>query len=313
MGGSSDDYGYGIAVDSSGCAYVTGCTISTNFPTANPYQGSRSGYYYDAFVSKLTFCYDPVADFSGTPTSGNAPLTVAFTDQSTNTPTSWSWNFGDEGTSDLQNPSHQYTTPGTYTVSLTATNACSNDTETKTGYITVNACPVPVASFSATPNEGCAPLTVAFTDSSTNNPTTWSWDFGDGGTSDLQNPTHEYTSPNTYTVTLTASNYGGSDSETTQIIVVPLSIDITSPQNGESFLASPITVTGTISCSGTEVTVNGLPATVNGTNFTAENVPLVTGANTITATAAYEGSSNAQDSCFGHLTRAPRPGSVLLR
>jgi large repetitive protein len=296
LGGSNIEYVQAIALDSQQCAYVTGYTISTDFPTVNPYQGSQSGYYYDAFVSKLTFCYDPVADFSGTPTSGNAPLTITFTDASTNSPTSWSWNFGDTGTSDLQNPSHQYTTPGTYTVSLTATNACNNDTETKTGYITVNACPVPVASFSAAPNEGCAPLSVAFTDTSTNNPTTWSWDFGDEGISDLQNPTHEYASPNTYTVTLIASNYGGSDSETTQIIVVPLSIDITSQQNGESFLASPITVTGTINCSGTEVTVNGQQATINGQQFTAENVPLVTGPNTITATASYEGSSNAQDS-----------------
>jgi YD repeat-containing protein len=293
-GSGSTELGHGIAVDSSGCSYITGYTNSNDFPTANPYQGTK-GSSVDAFVSKLTFCLVPVADFSATPTSGYAPLTVAFTDQTTNSPTSWSWNFGDEGTSDLQNPSHQYTTPGTYTVSLTATNACNNDTETKTDYITVNACPVPVANFSATPNEGCAPLTVTFTDQSTNSPTTWSWDFGDEGTSDLQNPTHEYTSPNTYTVTLIAGNFCGSDSETTQIIVVPLSIDITSPQNGESFLASPITVNGTVSCSATEVTVNGQPSTVNGQQFTAENVPLVTGSNTITAVATYEG-SNAQDS-----------------
>jgi len=294
FGGSGDEPGHGIAVDSSGCAYITGYTNSNNFPTANPYQGTK-GSSVDAFVSKFTFCQVPVAEFSANPTSGYAPLTVIFTDQTTNNPTSWSWNFGDSGTSTLQNPSHQYTTPGTYTVSLTATNTCGNDPETKTGYITVNVCPLPVASFSAAPNQGCAPLTVSFTDSSTNNPSTWSWDFGDGGTSDLQNPTHEYTSPNTYTVTLTAGNFCGSDNETTQVTVVLLSIDITSPQDGESFLASPITVSGMVSCAGTEVTVNGISATVNGNNFTAENVPLVTDPNTITATASYEGSSNAQD------------------
>jgi PKD repeat protein len=66
-----------------------------------------------------------------------APLTVAFTDLSTGNPTSWSWTFGDGGTSTAQNPTYEYTTPGTYTVSLTAYNAYGQDTETKTGYITV--------------------------------------------------------------------------------------------------------------------------------------------------------------------------------
>ena len=79
----------------------------------------------------------PVADFTGTPLSGTTPLTVQFTDTSTNLPTSWSWSFGDGGTSYDQNPSHQYTSAGTYTVSLTATNGGGSDTETKTDYVTV--------------------------------------------------------------------------------------------------------------------------------------------------------------------------------
>ncbi len=79
----------------------------------------------------------PVADFSGTPLSGTAPLTVQFTDLSTNSPTSWEWTFGDGGASTTQTPSHQYTSSGTYSVSLTATNAAGSDGETKTGYVTV--------------------------------------------------------------------------------------------------------------------------------------------------------------------------------
>jgi PKD repeat protein len=80
----------------------------------------------------------PTADFAGSPTSGDNPLTVNFTDQSTDGPTSWSWDFGDGvGTSTLQNPSYTYTAAGTYTVSLTATNAYGSDVETKTDYITV--------------------------------------------------------------------------------------------------------------------------------------------------------------------------------
>ena len=158
----------------------------------------------------------PVANFSGTPTSGTAPLAVAFTDLSTGGPTSWAWTFGDGGTSTAQNPSHTYTAAGTYTVSLTATNANGSDGETKTGYITVtqpNTDP-PVADFSGTPTSGDAPLNVSFTDLSTNNPTSWAWTFGDGGSSSAQNPSYTYTAAGTYTVALTATNAYGSDTET---------------------------------------------------------------------------------------------------
>lgn len=79
----------------------------------------------------------PVADFSGTPTSIQKGQSVQFTDLSQNSPTSWSWDFGDGKTSILQNPSNTYTVAGTYTVSLTATNSAGSDTEIKTGYITV--------------------------------------------------------------------------------------------------------------------------------------------------------------------------------
>jgi PKD repeat protein len=79
----------------------------------------------------------PVAAFAGNPTSGTAPLTVNFADQSSGTPTSWSWAFGDGGTSTAQNPAHTYTAAGNYTVTLTATNAVGSDNETKTNYITV--------------------------------------------------------------------------------------------------------------------------------------------------------------------------------
>ncbi|HEU4365733.1 MAG TPA: S8 family serine peptidase [Candidatus Krumholzibacteria bacterium] len=77
------------------------------------------------------------ANFSGAPTSGTAPLAVTFSDLSTGSPTSWSWNFCDGGTSTAQNPSHTYTTAGTYNVTLTASNACGSDAEVKNAYITV--------------------------------------------------------------------------------------------------------------------------------------------------------------------------------
>jgi PKD repeat protein len=81
----------------------------------------------------------PVADFSGSPVSGAAPLTVNFTDLSTNSPTSWAWDFGDGGTSTEQNPAYTYSADGSYTVSLTASNQYGSNTATKTNYITVSA------------------------------------------------------------------------------------------------------------------------------------------------------------------------------
>ncbi len=77
----------------------------------------------------------PVADFSGAPLVGNVPLAVTFTDLSTNAPTSWLWDFGDGHTSALQNPTHTYTVAGSYTVSLTATNAGGSNTKTRVSYV----------------------------------------------------------------------------------------------------------------------------------------------------------------------------------
>lgn len=81
----------------------------------------------------------PVANFTASVTSGNFPLTVQFTDTSTNYPTSWLWDFKNDGTatSTQQNPSYTYTAAGTYTVKLTATNSAGSNVVTKTGYITV--------------------------------------------------------------------------------------------------------------------------------------------------------------------------------
>ncbi len=64
---------------------------------------------------------------------------MTFTDSSTGSPTSWSWDFGDGGTSTLQSPQHTYAAAGTYTVSLTVSNGTASDTLTRTGYVVVSA------------------------------------------------------------------------------------------------------------------------------------------------------------------------------
>ena len=81
----------------------------------------------------------PIAEFSAIPLDGIAPLSVAFTDLSTNTPTSWFWSFGDGNTGTEPDPVNVYTLPGVYPVSLTATNTAGSTITTKPGFITVTA------------------------------------------------------------------------------------------------------------------------------------------------------------------------------
>ena len=166
----------------------------------------------------------PVADFSGTPTAGNAPLQVTFTDLSSGTVDSWLWDFGNGDTSSLQSPVYTYNSTGTYTVSLTVTNSAGSNQAIKTDYITVSA-DAPEADFSGTPTVGEAPLLVSFTDLSTGSIDTWNWDFGDNDSSALQNPTHEYVTPGSYTVSLTVSGAGGSTTEVkTDYILIPVGV-----------------------------------------------------------------------------------------
>lgn len=170
---------------------------------------------------------DIAADFSASSTSGCASLTVNFSDLSTGTGINgWSWDFGDTSGSTAQNPSHTYTSAGTYTVSLTASNNDCSASETKTAYITVS--DSPTADFNGSPTSGTVPLTVSFTDLSGGNPTSWTWNFGDTGGSSAQNPSHTYTAIGTYSVTLTASNACGTDAITrTAYITVTEQVEAT--------------------------------------------------------------------------------------
>jgi PKD repeat protein len=152
----------------------------------------------------------PAADFQASATGGLAPLTVAFTDLSTLHVTSWAWDFGDGGSSSEQHPTHVYSASGLYTVGLTVTSAGGQDSELKNDLIAVQAA-APVVAFEALPTGGPAPLAVTFTDLSTGEVSSWSWDFGDGGSSPERHPTHTYLAPGAYTVTLTAAGPGGAD------------------------------------------------------------------------------------------------------
>ena len=156
----------------------------------------------------------PVANFWGSPKSGNTPLNVAFTDISTGSPTAWNWNFGDGTYSTVKSPKHTYSAAGKYTVTLTAKNAAGSKSTTKFTYIDVTTLKAPVAAFSASSTSGKAQLKVTFTDKSTGSPSSWKWSFGDGTSSTTKNPVHTYGKAGKYTVGLTVKNAKGSNTKT---------------------------------------------------------------------------------------------------
>jgi len=135
--------------------------------------------------------------------TGCVPLDVTFNYSASNV-VSWLWDFGDGDTSSLPIPTHIYNNIGTYDVSLTVTNSnnCTYDT-LYSNLIVVQS--QSVANFTISNSTGCAPLSIQFTDNSTD-ATTWFWEFGDGNTSTLQNPSHPYSTPGFYTVYLTVSS-----------------------------------------------------------------------------------------------------------
>jgi PKD repeat protein len=151
----------------------------------------------------------PVAGFTGSPRTGPIPLSVSFNDTSTNNPASWLWNFGDFHYAYVQHPINTYSDPqgGNYSVQLTAANAGGSNSSLKNGYIFTYK-PV-VANFTGSPTSGPKSLTVWFTDSSTGDPSSWYWQFGDTdtvNTSTAQNPGHTYSKAGLYSVNLTVTN-----------------------------------------------------------------------------------------------------------
>ncbi|MCS7074984.1 MAG: PKD domain-containing protein, partial [Bacteroidia bacterium] len=156
----------------------------------------------------------PDANFTSQPSSGCGSVTVQFTNSSTNAD-SYIWYFGDGDSSTAVNPSHTYTSPGTYHVTLIAINANGRDTLFKPNAVIVY--PQPKAFAYA--NEVCLGEPTEFTDES-ESATNWSWDFGDGNTSNLQNPSHTYADTGTYTVRMSISGLGGCTDSYTFIVKV---------------------------------------------------------------------------------------------
>ncbi len=154
----------------------------------------------------------PDPDFTAAPRTGQAPLTVIFTNATAGQVDSFTWSFGDGLGSQVENPVHTYTAPGNFTVRLTATGPGGSATEAKTDYIVADPSNSPNADFWATPTSGLAPLHVQFFSAITGgDATTYAWDFGDGEVSDTEHTEHTYLQPGAYTVRLTVTGPGGSD------------------------------------------------------------------------------------------------------
>ncbi|MBN1212689.1 MAG: PKD domain-containing protein, partial [candidate division Zixibacteria bacterium] len=170
-----------------------------------------TGPYGADTVSKpvtVTLLPYPISDFLAIPDSGSVSLRVYFIDRSINA-TSILWRFGDGSTSIERDPIHTYSSPGTYTAWQIVTNICGPDSTWKDIKVTEGL----HADFGY-PDTICIYNSVQFKDLSTGNITNWFWDFGDGGTSNAQNPWHTYTALGMYDVSLTVYGPGGSDDTT---------------------------------------------------------------------------------------------------
>lgn len=186
--------------------------LAIMYPAIGDCDPNRTSPFADD-VDAASFLYpsglDPIyPDFSLDPAKGYLPLQVTFTDQTAGQPpTSWSWEFGDGGTATGANPTHEYTTPGLYAVTLRV-NGGSGPSVTR--FDVVEAITRPEPAFEADVVSGDAPLDVSFTNLTPEpDGKSFRWDFGDGGTSAARNPSHTYQENGRYTVRLRANGGAG--------------------------------------------------------------------------------------------------------
>lgn len=190
---------------------------------------------------------------SALPSSGTAPLSVTFSGSGTGgaPPYTYAWTFGDGGSGTGANPAHVYASAGSYTVDVTVTDAASDSAAAPP--FTVTVAPPLVATASATPMGGTAPLLVSFTGSASGGtpPFSYDWNFGDGSPhSTEQSPTHTYASGGTFVAQLAVHDSGGGAATAMSITLTvssaPLSASAAAtPTSGIVPLA--VAFTGTVS------------------------------------------------------------------
>ena len=203
--------------------YTTAGSYTASLTVTND-AGSDSATRTINVSEPVAIVLPPVVDFSASPTSGVAPLTVQFAiNTSADTYDSFAWDFDGDGTPDNTGDAsvtHIYETPGQYNAILRLTNSAGSEISARV--ITVSE-PVqsPVASFNAEPTSGLVPLTVAFTSTSGGSNLSYQWDFDNDGTVDSTEPggSFVYQAAGEYTAVLSVSNSAGNDTTTRTITV----------------------------------------------------------------------------------------------
>lgn len=189
---------------------------------------------------------DMTAFFNTSVFEGCGELTVQFT-QYTLTATNYSWSFGDGNVSQVYSPSHTFTQPGEYTVTLNTDDGCNYASTS----VVITVHDSPVVAFSSTPDSACVWTPYQFINES--DPLAgYSWNFGDGTTSTLTNPTHAYTESGQYTVTLTGESFNGSCVATVSGVVHVRT------RPSASFTMDPATGCEPVDVTYTNTTVGGL-------------------------------------------------------
>ncbi len=248
LGGLYDEKAYGIVVDNMGTAYVTGYTNSENFPLKCEIQPVKGlGYYIpDAFITQLN-------------QTGTGLLFSTYLGGT----------YFDEGKAIAISPDGLNISVTGYTESI---NFPLQDpyqpglggypaTRFKDAFVTKIVKTPPVANITAIPPKGCSPALISFMDNSTNNPTSWFWEF-DNTTSTLQNPTHLFTNNGStkkdFVVNLTVSNCEGSNKTSMNVTICPnLWYNLTSNNAGDPLPRGCIGINDTLTFSG--VYISGDP------------------------------------------------------
>ncbi len=185
----------------------------------------EDGCISESYSKSVDIRATPISRFTGDLTQACEPLTVRFSNKSQNlaSTVTYEWNFGTGDKSNEQNPEYTYSNPGTYSVSLKVVNdgLCQNTT-TYTDYITVHN--IPNVDFTPVPQQTVlAQATIKFNNNSTSTePYNNLWNFGDGDTSNIVNPTHTYTATGTYDVWLyTTTAFGCKNSLSKEVFIQP--------------------------------------------------------------------------------------------
>ncbi len=204
----------------------------------------------------------PRAEFQASQTLFSAQAEVSFSDlsqQGTLPITAWTWRLGDGSTSTESNPKHRYAQPGIYTVALKVSSGAGSDSAAKINYLKVTEAE-PVVTFTASPEDGTAPLTVQFTDTTTPGTlpiTGRSWQFGDGQTAQGESVSHTYTEPGDYTVTLTVNVQAQAyTAQKTVHVGQPVSIEGEGETEGEDTPA-PTTLKQKLGCGSSDMPQEG--------------------------------------------------------